>query len=246
MIMKLSLRSLRSFACPTKPWRRRVAIVSITLAVSTACGAVVQDFARYEVILERRPFGEAPSESEHAEEMHAAVPVGPSFVDSLSMCAITAGGGAMRVGFVDTKAKPPRTYFLFVGESEDGIEVVEVDYEAETALLRKGGEERILRMAGSIGSAAMSSGSDETVRRKPGFSRLRRARIKRTREEIEEQRQREIERKSPILKGKEYEDHIRQYNMDVIRSGAPALPIALTPDEDAQLVDEGVLDAPGE
>jgi hypothetical protein len=71
--------------------------------------------------------------------------------------------------------------------------------------------------------------------------RARRRRIKRTREEIEEMRRQAIERKKPILSGKEYDDHIRQYNLEQIRKGGIPLPIALTPEEDAQLVQEGVL-----
>ena len=218
--------------------------------MATAYGVVVQDFSRYEVILDRRPFGEAPSDAELAAAAAPVIPAGPSFVDSLQMCAITDGGGALRVGFLDMKTNPPKTYFLFVGESEDGIEVVSADYDAETALLRKGTEERVLAMATGMASSPPPSRSPNTERPQT-FQRMRRARemAKRSPEEIAEARRLEIERKSPILKGEEYEAHIREYNMNLIRMGGDMgipLPIVLTPEEDAQLVAEGAIPPPSE
>ena len=48
----------------------------------------------------------------------------------------------------------------------------------------------------------------------------------------------------PALEGAELEKYLQEYNMELIRAGGelgPALPIELTPDQDAQLVSEGVL-----
>jgi hypothetical protein len=227
--------------------RAVLATVLLLLAVLETSAAVVNDFARYEVILQRRPFGEAPSDAETAASLQPPVQTGPSFVDALTMCAITSGGGAVRVGFVDTKAQPPKTYFLFVGESEDGIEVVDADYEQESVTLRKNSDTRILKMGGGLGSALAPVADSKSSMREAAFARLRRSRTKRTKEQIEEERRLAIERKSPILKGEEYETHIRQYNMDLIRSGGDMgvpLPITLTPEEDAQLVSEGALPPP--
>ncbi len=199
----------------------------------------MQNFGRYEVILNRRPFGEAPSEAELAAA-RPVVPAGPSFADSLQLCAITAGGGAIRVGFLDVKTKPPKTYFLFVGESEDGIEVVDADYDAETALLRKAGEERTLRM--SHGSTSYAAGNDVQPSLRKSHVMKKNARAERLRK----LRQRQFER-TPLLKGEELEEHVRAYNMDLIRAGGEMgvpLPIALTHEEDEQLVAEGVLAPP--
>ncbi len=228
-----------------------IVCVLAALQITTSYGAVVQSFSRYEVILSRRPFGEAPSEAELA----AAKPVvstGPSFIDSLQMCAITAGGGAVRVGFLDTKSNPPKTYFLFVGEMEDGITVVEADYDAETALLSKDGDERLLSMSpGGTGSSLTAQAAVASQERSQAFKRMRRARelAKRSPEEIALARQLAIERKAPLLKGEDYDKHIRAYNMNLIRAGGDMgvpLPITLTEEEDAQLVSEGVLGTPGE
>jgi hypothetical protein len=230
-----------------KPKRYHRMIAVVTVVASTAWGVVVNDFGRYEIILQRRPFGEAPAASDGNTERKApVVRTGPSFVDSLTMCAITSGGGAVRVGFLDGKARPPKTYFLFVGEREDGIHVVSADYEAETVTLEKDGDTRVLNMGGGVVSPTPSR--NRSAQRSAPFRRMRRPKIQRTPEQIAEARRLAIERKSPILKGKEYEKHIRKYNMDLIRSGGDMgvpLPIALTNEEDAQLVNEGVLPPPG-
>jgi hypothetical protein len=213
--------------------------IAVWLEVASVQAAV--DFSRYAVILERRPFGDKPVESRTPPKTGPQIPKGPSFADSLQVCAITEVGGVIKVGFFDKKTKPPKSYFLFVGESEDGIEVVDADYAAETVTLRKGTEERQLRMGGGASASNASHTSALASRHSSSYIR-RRARIKRTRAEIEEDRRKAIERKKPILEGEEYEAHIRQYNLDQIRTGGIPLPIPLTPEEDAQLVEEGVLD----
>jgi hypothetical protein len=173
---------------------------------------------------------------------------GPSFADSLKLCAITEGRDSIRVGFTDSKSK--KTYFLFVGESEDGIEVIEANYQDETATDSKGGDQRLLRMGMGGGSVVVAAATKTAASGRTGFSALRRRRrVPRAQEQIVEERRLAIERKSPILKGEVYEAHMRKYNMALIRkgnAGAPPLPIALTAVEDAQLVAEGVLDAPVE
>jgi hypothetical protein len=93
--------------------------------------ARVPEFSRYEVILSRRPFGEAPATTEPGPVVPTPVPTGPSFADSLKLVALTYSQGDVRVGFVDTIMQPPKTYFLFVGESQDGIEVVSASYDDE-------------------------------------------------------------------------------------------------------------------
>ncbi len=214
-------------------------VVTTISSVNGAGVVALQNFSHYEVILQRRPFGDAaPTAAELAAANRPVVPAGPSYIDSLRLCAITDADGAIRVGFVDIKAKPPKTYFLFVGQSEDGIEVVDADYENESVILSKGGEERGLTMAGAT---ALASSSAAPATSRSAGSRRRRARITRTREEIAEMRRLEIERKKPILEGAEYEEHIRQYNLNEIRMGGIPLPVALSAADDAMLVEEGIL-----
>jgi len=223
---------------------QHVAVFFLFLLGYTVCGAVVHDFDRYAVILDRRPFGDVPSDAELAAAAAPAVPSGPSFVDSLKMCAITDGGGALRVGFLDVKTNPPKTYFLFVGESEDGIEVVSADYDAETALLRKGGEERMLAMVVATPGASPAAKPKERITA-TGYKVVGGKILSPGRQlRMEERKRRSLE--LPALHGQVLDKHLREYNMEVIRQGAPPLPIQLTPEEDATLVAEGVLSPPVE
>ena len=67
-------------------------------------------------------------------------------------------------------------------------------------------------------------------------------RLKRRREQLEERRRREAE--TPKLTGKELEEQLKSYQMDLIRAGGekgPPLPIPLTKEMDDKLVAEGVL-----
>jgi hypothetical protein len=65
--------------------------------------------------------------------------------------------------------------------------------------------------------------------------------------ELLEKRRAERQRKpvtrplGPKLTGEKLQERLREYNMDLIRKGDLPLPIKLTPEEDAQLVKEGVL-----
>jgi len=235
-------------------------VMVVAMTAFAAHGVVVQDFSRYEIILTRRPFGEAPPESE-LNPPAAVVPAGPSFVDSLQMCAITSGGGAVRVGFVDAKTQPPKTYFLFVGESEDGIQVIEADYEAETVLLKKDGEERRLRMTGlapePYGGVVVTAPAGRPSGSRRSRSRTVIPKSTLTRERYEEERDlglrgaptapRQMLRASPDMGEMPPEVRelaMRKYNMELIRAGGEKgipLPIKLTPEEDAQLVAEGAL-----
>lgn len=216
--------------------------------------ATVADFSRYEVILKRRPFGEPPT-AEVSVVAPASTPAGPSFADSLRIVALTYSQGDVRVGLVDSKTTPPKTYFLFIGETQDGIEVVSASYEKEEVVLRKDGNERTLSMAqgGRVvesvrtterptmsGRPGLASATQPGRRTLPGertvtprtLSPGRQLRI------AEERRRLET---VPDLDGQVLEKHLQEYNMEAIRSGAPPLPIPLTEEQDAQLVKEGVL-----
>jgi hypothetical protein len=45
----------------------------------------------------------------------------------------------------------------------------------------------------------------------------------------------------PTLTGKDLQKHLREVNLEYIRKGMPPQPIHLTPEEDAKLVEEGIL-----
>ncbi len=230
-------------------YTKRISMLCLLSVI--AAQARVTEFSRYEVILERRPFGDVEQD---AVEVAAPPPVqtGPSFADTMRLVAMTISQGDIRVGFVDQAVKPPKTYFLFVGDQEDGIKVVSADYGAETVLLQKGDEQRELRMGGGAPSgggsraaraaAGLASGAARSGGRNGSRSSgaVRRRVVSPGRAIRMEEEKRRAEQ-VPALTGAVLDRHLEEYNMQAIREGAPPLPIPLTPEQDAQLVREGVL-----
>lgn len=227
----------------------RIGFTTIVMAWLTLQSALAArtDLGRYAVILERMPFGEPPPAVAAPPPAPVAQPRAPaadSFIKALRMCAITENDAGTRVGLVDIKSKPQKTYFLYVGEQEDGLLLVEADYATERAKLRKDGEEYWISMKNEHQGAAApvaavaavaAVGADNVPRQRLSYAeRLRRRR------EAEAARIEKLAER-PKLTTEELEEKLREFQMDVIRKGEPALPIPLTPEMDAQLVSEGVL-----
>ena len=121
-----------------------LAALCISAGIAAAAGSPT--FQRYEVILDRKPFGVEPPPP--PPPVVPPVPPGESVVNQMRMTAVVRDDAdVVRVGLVDQKAK--KNYFLAVGETVDGIEIVEADYQRERARLRRGVEDYWVYMAGS-------------------------------------------------------------------------------------------------
>lgn len=226
-------------------------VLTATLGGVEVMAALQQySFDRYLPILDRQPFGELRPDPSAAQA--AARPAAPPFTKDITMCAITEDDSGIQVGFVNTSVKPPKSYLLRIGEMEDDIELIDADYVEEAALLRKGDEEHWISMRGDVDSmpdtqyraavlgpeAAPSRRSaskpavrrDKAAKRQSYTERLRKRREERARRAEEAKRQ-----------GVDLEKQMQQYQMQLIRKGLPPLPMQLTPEMDAQLVEEGVL-----
>ncbi|MEI7437632.1 MAG: hypothetical protein WCL16_12585 [bacterium] len=242
---------------------RFAAIAVLGMLAGTGWGAA-GDFERYMVILERKPFGaEAPVVA--AGTAPAAVPDAESFIKTLKMTAITKNDltESVCVGLSDTTTK--KNYFLTVGDEEDGIALVEADYDHDRALLRKAGDSRWINMNGDVAAGAAapslrglppppSLASVRSVVRgsssgPPGLTTEQYQRTRHLRP-MPSPPSSSLGRgdASPggvKLSNEEIEAKLRKYNMDLIRAGGEKgipLPIELSPEEDAQLVKEGVLE----
>jgi hypothetical protein len=105
-------------------------------------------FDPYVVILERKPFG--------TEALPPAVEIpklssDKSFTAKFRMAAVTRDdNGVLRVGLVDLKTK--QSIMLGVGDSIEGVEVVEADYVKERARLRRDPEDYWVSMSGGSNS----------------------------------------------------------------------------------------------
>lgn len=220
-------------------------VVASGLGGVSLAATVRPDFSSYEIILQRQPFGRVPAKSVTAAAASQAAAAAGSFIKDLRMCAITENDAGVRVGLIDLKSAPPKSYFLYVGDVEDGIQLVEADFTRERGLLRKGTEEYWISMgAAETGSSASGGGgpvaSVTTVAggasgRRPSYAE----RLRQRREE-EQKRLQELAAQ-PKVSPEEIEKSLQEYQMDVLRRGEPALPIPLTPEMDDQLVKEGVL-----
>ncbi len=230
-------------------------LLAAAARIDTAGAISTPDFSHYRIILDRRPFGEPPVQPMAPAPSPRPQPVVPPFTKNFRLCALTEKYGDVRVGFIDISAKPPKTFFLWLGESEDGIRVVDVDFDRSAALLEKDGEQLWLDMGGVPGksreptpraaggpdvadetrAAAYLSYSDRLKRRREAVKR---------RQDIMKQRSEAFSALDRDLSPQERVEKLRQYQMDLIRAKGdlgPVLPIPLTPEMDDQLVAEGVL-----
>ncbi len=233
-------------------------------------------FEPYRIILERQPFGREPPPPPLPErpEPPPPPPIPPqkSFARDLRLTFIIRNDhGDLRIGIINEHNK--KTYFMEVGDVEDEMTLLEIDYESERALLRHGDQEAWLAMdgqtpeTGRVGSMTPTQssppsrpqGTTSRYRRpatQPPQPTLTREEYERTRAERPPPRpprevlanaQAERRQGAPDVDGlspEEREQVLREYNLELIRAGGskgPPLPIQLTDEEDAQLVEEGVL-----
>jgi len=213
-------------------------------AVVAVGSADTPPFERYEVILERKPFGDAPL-PETTPQPAAPVPASESFAKLIRMSAILQDEDRVRVGLIDMRDNKNESFFLSVGEIANGIELVSASWEEEEAVLRKGDEMAVLKLQSDEIQSLTPAEQEERLRQQPTREkRLSYAERRRRRQEAREQARKPPEPPKPPepkLTGDDLQQHLREYQMEVIRQGLPPLPIPLTPEMDAQLVAEGVL-----
>ena len=204
--------------------------ILILLPVVALCATDDDGFKRYQIILDKQPFGQEPPEADIVQ-----VPASQSFARNLRLSMLFEGpDGTTRAGIVDTSSK--KSYILRIGEPQDGLEVVEADIKTSEAMIRKDNEVALFKL---------EAGSGETISKKEQSSRTssyaeRRHALLQKIAERQQQQQPEPP-PQPTLTGDALQKHLENVQMDAIRNGLPPLPMPLTPAMDAQLVKEGVL-----
>lgn len=209
-------------------------MAGLFLLAALAWADEAMTFDRYQFILDRKPFGDAPVEVVPV----VTIPPEQSFARTIRMSAlIEQDDGSIRVGLIDA-AQNNLSFFLSEGESANGVDLVSADYENEEAVLRKGEEMVVLKLAsGEIQPLSPQQQQDRMSAPRPqrlSYNERRAQRLQAARQSSEAPPQ-------PKYTGEELEKHLKEYQMEVIRQGLPPLPIPLTPEQDAQLVQEGVL-----
>ncbi len=215
-----------------------------------AAWAIVEppSFERYQVILDRKPFGEPPPPAPVVEP-----PRNPqeSFARDLRISMFSDDDAdGLRVGIVNDRTQE---YFdLGLGEEESGIKLEAADEKQQTAVVSQNGQFDTITMdrgantplassqwqpgqaipaggAGGPPSAGQPSGGQLS------YAERRKAREERRRQMLAQPPP------DPQYTGEELERHLQDYQMEVIRQGLPPLPIPLTEEMDEQLVNEGIL-----
>ena len=189
------------------------------------------DFSKYQVILDRKPFGVAPPPEETAPVITAE----NSFAKTIRMCALLEDDNGIRIGLIDQSNN--KNFFLSIGQTEEGVELVSASYEDEEAVIRRGAEMAVIKLqSGEIQAltpAEQQARLNAPQGRRPSYAERRQMR--------QQQRAAAEPPPKPLYTGEELEKHLNEYQMEVIRQGLPPLPIPLTPEMDQQLVNEGVL-----
>lgn len=197
-----------------------------------------KEFDYYEIILERKPFGEPPEQPEPKKEPQTQVkPQQKSFARKLRLTALwKIDGVGVRVGIKDLQEK--QNYTLGIGESAEGMELVSADYDSEKVVLKKGSEhaELALQTEGAKSVSASDAQKMDPAERLKHNSYLERRKARQ-----ERNTKKRPEPKRPKYTGEELKKRLQEVQMDAIRTGKPPLPIPLTPEMDKQLVEEGVL-----
>lgn len=203
---------------------------------------------RYDVILDRSPFGAEPLQGATGPGQSAAAAAAAA-TKELRLCfLLESESGEVRAGFQNLKAKrgDPKSVVLMVGESFMGMKLLEIDLPGSQATMESRGKSVVFDLSKSPLSAktspakAAASTSQKPVPQRRfggGFRRRTPPPQKPTPPPPEPK----LSPEEQARRRAEVRANLEDYQMEVIRSGMPPLPIPLTPEMDRQLVDEGVL-----
>lgn len=209
-------------------------------AVSRAGSAITQgtSFERYQVILERQPFGIAlgGSSDETSATPAIVVPPGGEALGLRACSLVMIEGQGPRAGLVEVKGG--KSYMLAPGETIDGIRLVSVDMNEEQVVIQRGAEMAVLKLKEASPTERRTTTTGGSLTR-PTITRT--MTIGNTPPVAATPPPVVPPPALPRLQGEELQRHLQQYQMEVIRKGLPPLPIPLTPEMDRQLVQEGVL-----
>lgn len=226
-------------------------VFAAALFVALTANAEPYDWARYQPIVDRAPFGPIYNEAMAAEEAAKQnaveeappVPEGPLLADTVKVSAITVFGGVPAAGFTDTAEG--KSYYLYLGKSAGEFTLVDVMPDVKAVRLRKGEQEETIFLNGNGPNAADNEGAAPAAPvvaakpapkgppRSPGYAELQRKRAaaeearRIAREKAEAERQKrieELERMTP----EERDRDLRDKNIEIIVSGdGKPLPIEL-------------------
>lgn len=197
------------------------------------------DRSRYDVIVERSPFGADPLvDEENRKEVAAAKALEKDY----RLCfLLESESGEVRAGFQNKKAKKgePKSVMLMVGESHGSMKLLDIDLENSSATLQYQGREITFELAKPKAGATKPNVPAATPNRPQrrfggGFRRT-------TPEEPQPEPEPQPSSEEVEAQQAAVRETLQDYQMEVIRQGMPPLPVQLTKERDDQLVAEGFL-----
>lgn len=197
--------------------------------------------ARYELIVEREPFGSEPLVDEGKEDEKMA----QALEQEYRLCFLLENdAGEVRAGFQNKKPKKgePKSVMLMVGESFGSMKLLDIDLKDSSAkLMYKGSEVSFKLEKPKVAAAAQPATPTTPVNRSRRFGGGFRRTTPPPEPEPEPDPEPQLSEEELAVQRAQVQENLQKYQMDVLRQGMPPLPVQLTPEQDAQLVEEGVL-----
>jgi hypothetical protein len=207
---------------------------------------------RYDVIVDRSPFGADPLTGAEVADKAASATL-KTLEKELRLCfLLKSQTGDVRAGFQNIKARPgePKSVMLMVGESFRAMKLLEIDIENSTATLQYQGKPLTFELSKATAAtkAVAKKPQPPTQPQRRFGSGFRRSKppVEQAQPVAPKPVEPQLPSEEQALRQKEVRENLQQYQMEVIRGGMPPLPIPLTAEMDAQLVAEGVLPPVGE
>ena len=218
-------------------------IILMTFVFITSTFADVEKVGKYQIIIDRQPFGKeliSPEPSVSSiKDGATALAAAKAAEKELRLCFIfETTQGMIRAGFQNkiVKKGEPKSIMLGVGDSFKGMKLVDVNIQESTATLDRNGVMIMFSLNKPAENSLVNLKTSSTRKFNSGFREPNRNTKVITKEkEVKLTAQQQEQRKQEI------QESLRQYQMDVIRAGLPPLPVPLTKQMDDQLVSEGVL-----
>lgn len=219
-------------------------LVGTLLVAGGMCHAEVEyKLKRYDVILDRSPFGSEPNPVAAVSAPDPAVQQKVKELEKTYRLSflLENDAGEIRAGFQrqNTSAKStsnePTSSIIMVGESFMGMKLKSIDMETSEATLEHNGKPIIFRLTKAPEKVSPSKSPAKSRR---FGSRSQRPPPSPKPNPLPEPK---LSPEEQELRRVEIRQNLQDYQMEVIRKGMPPLPVPLTKEMDDQLVEEGVL-----
>ena len=194
----------------------------------------VYKIARYKVIVDRSPFGEEPLVAAATPQTVPSATVANLEKKYRLAFLFKSDTGEIRAGFQNLHPQKGESTssVILIGESFAGMKLKAVDLSNSIAKLEYNGKP----LSFTLKKATQKPHIAKTNRRHTNRNYTRKPRkINRPRSRPKLSPEEQRKRREEIRK------NLQKYQMEVLRKGMPPLPIRLTPEQDAKLVEEQVL-----